>query len=220
MDRTQQPVRQAIFHAAEHLFAELGYDQTSVQLIADMAGVPVEAVGEEFGGKKRLYLEIMDNLREEGEKSFSRVIANYTPDAAGVHYLIDSTLDHFLRRPQDAGLWMQRRLQDAADLTEVEWQGSRPQFVRTLELTKSAFRPELDPGLILQEIFWSVHNFVRGGFLDEAGRSIGPEDPETVDRFRRHLHRTVDLFVREPETGEGLERQPSSRWGWPGATAP
>lgn len=196
MVRTQSPVHEAIFNAAEHLFAELGYDETSARLIADAAGVPVEAVGA-YGGKSRIYLDVMENVREQGQRTYEKFLENYTPDAEGVHRLFDSSLDHFLRRPQDAALWMQRRLQDAADLTEVELQTSRPQFVQTLELTRDVFRPDVDAGLVLQELFWSVHSFIRGGILDDEGRVVGAEDPEAVARFRRHLHRTVDLFVRE-----------------------
>lgn len=198
MSRMGIPAHEAIFSAAEHLFAELGYDQTSVQLIADAAGVPAEAVNKEFGGKKKLYLDVMENVRVEGDKAFEKLAENYTPDEGGVHYLVDRTLDHFLRRPQDAGLWMQRRMQDAADLTEVEQRGSGPQLVQALELTKSAFRPELDSGLVLQDLFWSVHAFVRGGIFDDAGTRMGPGDPEAVDRFRRHLHQMVALYTEKP----------------------
>ena len=197
MRRTGSSDREAVLGAAERLFAELGYDQTSVQLIADAADVPVEVISGEFGGRKQLYLDVMENVRVEGEKTFREVIENYTPDAAGIHRLVDSTLDHFLRRPQDAGLWMQRRLRDAADFTEVEQQGSGPQLARVLALTKSAFRPDLDAGLILQELFWSVHDFVRDGFFDDAGDQMSPEDPEAADRFRRHLHQMVDLCTGE-----------------------
>ncbi|WP_106399321.1 TetR/AcrR family transcriptional regulator [Actinocorallia populi] len=197
MSRRGDPAHQSVFNAAEHLFADLGYDQTSVQLIADAAGVPVETVGEEFGGKRQLYLDVMENVRLEGEKAFAKVVENYTPDAGGIHYLVDATLDHFLRRPQDAGLWLQRRLQDAADLTEVDQRGSGPQLARVLTLTRSAFRQDLDQGLVLQDLFWSVHDFVRGGIFDDAGERMGPEDPEAVDRFRRHLHRMVSLYTGE-----------------------
>lgn len=197
MRTTAEQVDEAIFAAAEHLFAELGYDQTSNQLIADAAGVPVEEVVR-HGGRLGLYNAVMENVREQGQRTFERFLAGYTPDAAGVHRLVDSTLDHFLRRPQDAGLWMQRRMKDAADLS-VEQRYAVPQLTEALRRTREVFRPELDATLVLQEIFWSVQNFIRGGLLDETGRVAGPDDPEAVARFRRHLHRLVDCLVREAD---------------------
>ncbi len=87
--------RQRLLDAAERLFAENGFDQTSVREITAEAGVNVAAINYHFGGKDNLYREVfhrrLANLREqrisklarllessEGSVSLDDVIATFT----------------------------------------------------------------------------------------------------------------------------------------------
>ena len=64
--------RERLLAAAERLFAEQGYDGTSVRDVTVAAGANVAAVNYHFGGKERLYMEVfgartaeMTALREQ-----------------------------------------------------------------------------------------------------------------------------------------------------------
>ncbi|HSH70021.1 MAG TPA: CerR family C-terminal domain-containing protein [Deferrisomatales bacterium] len=64
--------RARLLAAAERLFADRGYDGTSVRDVTEAAGANVAAVNYHFGGKERLYLEVfgartaeMTALREQ-----------------------------------------------------------------------------------------------------------------------------------------------------------
>jgi AcrR family transcriptional regulator len=50
--------REAIREAAERLFAERGYDRTSLRAIASAAGVDQKLVAHFFGSKQRLFVEV------------------------------------------------------------------------------------------------------------------------------------------------------------------
>jgi AcrR family transcriptional regulator len=50
--------REAIHDAAAHLFAEHGYDRTSMRAIAAAAGVDQKLVAHFFGSKQRLFVEV------------------------------------------------------------------------------------------------------------------------------------------------------------------
>ncbi|MGW5415814.1 TetR/AcrR family transcriptional regulator [Actinomadura geliboluensis] len=56
--------RQRIVDVATRLFSELGYDGTSVRLIADAMGTDPGAIVEAVGDKRALYLEVMDQAFE------------------------------------------------------------------------------------------------------------------------------------------------------------
>src|SRR6266496_1490799 len=105
-----------LLDTATGLFAELGYDQMSTQMIADTAGMAVEEVIRQTGGKRGLYVAAMRRAYEHEQIMLEQAAAEFTHDAAGVHRFLDRYLDFFATHPQYAGLWTQRRLHDAADI--------------------------------------------------------------------------------------------------------
>ncbi len=66
--RDAQRSREAILDAAERLFAERGYEATSLQLVGDFAGVSRATPGYFFGSKEGLYRAVFD-------RAFTRVDA-------------------------------------------------------------------------------------------------------------------------------------------------
>jgi TetR/AcrR family transcriptional repressor of mexJK operon len=65
----------AIMHAATDRFLERGYLGTSVDEIAAQAGVSKQTVYEHFGGKERLFSEIVVNTIDEvGQPFFDRIV--------------------------------------------------------------------------------------------------------------------------------------------------
>ncbi|MFE7316227.1 TetR/AcrR family transcriptional regulator [Streptomyces sp. NPDC057555] len=85
---TARPVAQRLLATATRLFAEQGYDRTSVQEIVDAAGVTKGALYHYFGSKEDLLREV-----------YGRVLR-----------LQQERLDHFA----DAAAPVERRLRDAA----------------------------------------------------------------------------------------------------------
>lgn len=61
-DRAQQ-----ILQAAGRLFADLGYDKTTIRLVAESAGVDPKLVMHYFGNKQRLFIATVKVPREVGK---------------------------------------------------------------------------------------------------------------------------------------------------------
>ena len=57
--------RQAILDTAARLFAERGYAQTPISLLAAEAGVAEGTIFRHFRSKDEIFLELLRNLREK-----------------------------------------------------------------------------------------------------------------------------------------------------------
>ncbi|WP_170201552.1 TetR/AcrR family transcriptional regulator [Actinocorallia herbida] len=181
--------------AAVHLFAELGFDQTSLQMVADAAGVPVAVARREFGDKTQLYMAAFRAVAINEQSVAEKISANFTYDRTGLYHLVDEVLEYALDNPDATALWMQRTMSDAADITEIEKMYFSPNFQNGRRLVARVIREDIDAEFALWTIMWCVRAFVRGGILDEQGQRVGKDDPRTMIRFRTYLHSLVDLFT-------------------------
>jgi AcrR family transcriptional regulator len=192
-----EDLRERLLDSAEGLFAQLGYDQITNQMIADTAGVSVSEITRLIGGKRDVYLAVMMRVHGEEQAFLERAAAEFTPDAAGVHRFLDQYLDFFVVHPQTAALWMQRRFQDASDIP-LEATYTYPQLILVAGLTADVIELDVDMELMLLTLVWCVHNFVQGGIPDPEGARITADDPAMLARFRAHLHRLVERMTGLP----------------------
>ncbi|GAA3068318.1 TetR/AcrR family transcriptional regulator [Streptosporangium carneum] len=195
--------RELILRVATRLFAGLGYDGTSISQIAEAAGLDVAMVSESFGNKRELYLAVMEraHLAESAglERSVAEIGAAPPEEApAALHRLVDDYIDFCARNPEVPALWVHRWLSDASDVTELEPQYVQPlvQFVADALVPITAGSPDMR--FVIWTVIWSTHAFSRGGVLDENGERRGPEDPETLRRFRAHMHKMVHCTLELP----------------------
>ncbi len=184
-----------LLRTALRLFAELGYDQTTNRMITDATGLDPSAVTDLFGGKRDLYLSVIQLVHDQEQALLERMSGAYTHDRAGVHRMVDEYFDYFLDYPQTAALWMHRRMHDASDLRHIEQFYSFPQIKAVAELTRGLFPDDVDIELIVWNIVWSVQTFVYGGVPDAHGGRLGRDDPQAVQRFRHHLHSCLDHLM-------------------------
>ncbi len=195
--------RELILRVATRLFAALGYDGTSTSQIAEAAGLDVATLGKWVGGKRELYLAVMEraHLAESAglEKSVEGITAAPPGETtAAVHRLVDDYIDFCVQNPDVTALWMHRWLSDASDVTELEQQYVQPlvQFVADALEPVTVGSPDVK--FVIWTVIWSTHAFSRGGVLDREGDRRGPDDPETLRRFRAHLHRLVHCTLNLP----------------------
>ncbi|MEU8147862.1 TetR/AcrR family transcriptional regulator [Nonomuraea sp. NPDC048901] len=194
-----------IMKVATQLFAALGFDGTSTRQIADAAGLNIATVNYHVGGKRELYLAVMERAHQAERAALEGALGRLGGDdpVTGIHRLIDDYLDFCVVHPEVPALWMHRWLSDASDLTELERHYVQPLVV----MVTDALRPSVAAGVIdnavdleyaMWSVIWCVHGFAKGGVLDEEGHRRGGSDTVALRRFRAHLHLTVHRMLGLP----------------------
>ncbi|MEV0827106.1 TetR/AcrR family transcriptional regulator [Nonomuraea rubra] len=196
----------AILKVATQLFAALGYDGTSTRQIADAAGLNIATVNYHVGGKRELYLAVMEAAHRAEKSALDRALARLQDGddpVAAIHRLADDYLDFCVTHPEVPALWMHRWLSDASDVAELERQYVQP----LLDAVSAALRPAVEAGLIAAEtdldytvwsVIWTVHGFAKGGVLDAEGRRRTAGDRAALRRFRAHLHQCLHRMLGLP----------------------
>jgi AcrR family transcriptional regulator len=188
--------RERIIGTATRLFASLGYDGTSAQMIADAAGLDVATITDLAGDKRDIYLAVMKSAYMAKRAMYDSAFAEFTPDRAGIHRLVDHLLDFSVNHPEISELWIHRWLGDAADVTEMEALYLKPILDRLTDATRSVVGTDVDLRVAWWAVIWSVRGFVVGGMLDKEGRTVRPSDPVLLRQFRPHLHQLVDRVLK------------------------
>ncbi|MER7506322.1 TetR/AcrR family transcriptional regulator [Nonomuraea pusilla] len=195
----------AILKVATTLFAALGYDGTSTRQIADAAGLNIATVNYHVGGKRELYLAVMEAAHRAEKAALDDALGRLPGgDPVGaIHRLVDDYLDFCVDNPEVPALWMHRWLSDAGDITELERQYVQPLVASVTAalapaLGSGVIDPEVDVEYAIWTVIWCVHGFAKGGVLDGDGRRRSAGDRAALRRFRAHLHRTLHLALGLP----------------------
>ncbi|GAA0551375.1 TetR/AcrR family transcriptional regulator [Actinomadura livida] len=190
--------RERILDAATRLFAALGYDGTSTRMIAEAAGLNVATVAYHVGGKRDLYVAVMERAHTAERQVLSDAVAQ-VEDAGGLLTLVDRYIDFCAEHPEVPALWMHRWLSDAADVAHLEEHYVRP----LLEMVAAAARKVVPDGVDVEYVIWTVvwctHGFGSGGVLDADGTRHGLDDPRELARFRANVRRLVATAIGLPD---------------------
>ncbi|MDL4816917.1 TetR/AcrR family transcriptional regulator [Actinomadura opuntiae] len=189
-----------IIAVATRLFAELGYDSTGIELIADAAGGGGRAAVAAAGGKNGLYRRVMDRAYRAEQEMLESALAAYTPDPAGAHRVIDLYLDFYVANPEIVALWMHRWMGDAADADGLEGDYVDPQDALVAEVVAGVVPPDVAVDLLVRTVVWCVFGFLSGGLPGARGRSE-PRRPDEIARFRTYLHVLIDRMIAPAPAG-------------------
>ena len=162
--RTDHPTRTRLLRAAVGLFAEQGYEATSVRQLCDRAGANVAAVGYHFGSKSGLYDAAIDFARAESNERNTWVALDTdrdfwsdAPPEDRLRRFVAMMLDHAL--DEEGG---------ASDLSRImihEMLDPTPAFERQIEIS-------------IERVFGALRDI-----CDElAGGGEGQGDPDTAAR--------------------------------------
>jgi len=195
--------RDRIIEAATRLFAALGYDGTSTRMIAEAAGLNVATVAYHVGGKRDLYLVVMERAHRAERQVLEKALAEITPDVEGLLTLVDRYVEFCMERPEIPALWMHRWLSDAADVAHLEDEYVRPLMEMVSEAARNVVDDRVDLDYLVWTVVWCTHGFGSGGILDQGGKRRGVDDPQAVTRFRAHMRRTVAAAIGPPAGSPG-----------------
>ncbi|MGW2309056.1 TetR/AcrR family transcriptional regulator [Actinomadura luteofluorescens] len=177
-----------LFYVAGRMLSELGYDSVTNEMIAEAAGVDLSTVTEQYGGKRDLYMAVLKRAHWQRIERLRAVEAEYTADLQGLTRLLDEYLDLCLEHPELGAFWMQRWLSDASDIPRLDAMFGGPELGRVIEMVREAVADDLDAGMIMRMLTWSILAFSQKGIVDSKGERQEPGDPATVRRFRESLH--------------------------------
>lgn len=211
---TQVDTRSRILDAAEQLFAENGFDGTSIREITRAADVNVAAVHYHFGSKEAVLRGVADRVAEPISARRSQLLADAVEDAAPGAPSVEMLLDAFIRADIEVLLDLQERGPCVARFLGRTY-GDQTEWIQVMASEQYsqavAFYPHFAaavPHLPASEIAWRMSQVVAvivNLFATWPINGIGRDAAEDL------LNRLVIFLgagLRAPTPGAGGGRQP------------
>ena len=192
-----RPTQDRILAAAEELFADAGYEGTSIRQIALRAGVPVALVSYHFGGKLGLYRRVFESHAPTlvAERRAGLALAALEPDpdrrlAAIVKAVLVPMLGlRGTEGRQSLGRLLAREVSDPRSIERgIIGDLLDPVAAAVIDLLGTTL-----PGRSAAEVHWAYQMMIgtMTFIMADAGRirriSGGACDPEDVDATIRHI---------------------------------
>ncbi|MGI5269424.1 TetR/AcrR family transcriptional regulator [Nonomuraea sp. CA-218870] len=180
---------------ATRLYAELGYDWTSMRMIADAAGVDVERLTRLVGEKPELYQEVMVRAVQAEREVMDQALRSAAPGLQGALDLVDAYLDFNVAHPEYLALWLHRWTGDATDTPDMEDLYSQPLATEVVAAVRGLLPADVNGHHLVWTIVWCVYGFLSGGMRrvspDWPQKQGEPAGPDEVEDFRAYLHTLV-----------------------------
>jgi len=186
--------RQRIVDAAGEIFAEKGFDATTVRDICQKAGANIAAVNYYFGDKQRLYVEAVIRAHRWRMERFQ--LPNWTADTRPEQKLADF-IQTFMRRvrtgPGDT--WHSRLIMreigsPTAACAELVQSSIRPQFEILIAILRELLPEETDEEKLRLTAFSIVGQCLFYHFADPVIRNLLSEDEYAaleIDKLADHI---------------------------------
>jgi len=160
-----------ILQAAEKVFAEAGFGGATMQLIADMAGLPKANLHYYFPTKESLYRQVVQNIFQDWLKAADIFDAAPGP-VEGLGAYIDAKMEISRRHPAGSKVWasevMHRApvIQDYLETTLVDWTEGRMAIInRWIDEGKMA---PVDPRHLLYMLWATTQHYADFGHQIET----------------------------------------------------
>ncbi|MHA2031371.1 MAG: TetR/AcrR family transcriptional regulator [Candidatus Kariarchaeaceae archaeon] len=156
-----QIAHKKILEAAEYLFAEKGYNGTSVNDIVEKSGQSKGAIYNHFENKERLFLALLDTQTNIGLKQLRELFSEKDSTVQKIKKVLDVTMDNSCDCPSETGR-MQIEFMIAASRIESitkEMQNRNKTiqlFITELideGIKKGEFKPEIDSKSLASLLF-------------------------------------------------------------------
>jgi AcrR family transcriptional regulator len=190
-----------VIDVASRLFAGLGYDLTSLDLIADAVGVPPAEILTLTGGKRDLYLRVMQRVFEEKKARIEAAAAGDGSGRTALHRIADAYLDYYAEHPQFLALWTHRSASDASDITDVEDRYMRPLMRLAAHRIRDEVPEDISAHALLGVVLWCINGFLGTGILAPGHGMTRADDPATLGYFRAVMHTVIDRLLTRPRPG-------------------
>ncbi len=172
----------AILQAAEKVFAEAGYGGATMQLIADMAGLPKANLHYYFPTKEALYRRVVQNIFEiwlRAADSFDQAAG----PVEGIGAYIDAKMEISRRHPDGSKVWASEVMhgapviQDYLETTLRDWTEGRAAHIRRW-IDEGRMAP-VDPRHLLYMLWATTQHYADFGHQIETlngGKALTDQD--------------------------------------------
>ncbi len=201
---SQSVTVERILNAAELLFAEHGFAETSLRSITSRAGVNLAAVNYHFGSKKALIQAVFSRYLDPFTENLTKALDDFETGKsdldleAALHMLVDQIMTVEPRTSDDLSVFMR-----LIGLAYSETQGHLKRYLNELygDVFHRYFKllAHLCPNLHLGDMFWRV-NFILGATVftmsgANALRAIAESDYGLSDDLEGILRRMVPFVA-------------------------
>lgn len=183
----RQENERLILEAAEKTFAEAGFGGATMQLIADVAGLPKANLHYYFPTKEALYRQVVQNIFQDWLKAADVFDAAPGP-VEGIGAYIDAKLEISRRHPAGSKVWasevMHRApvIQDYLETTLVEWTEGRMAVIgRWID---EGQMDEVDPRHLLYMLWATTQHYADFGHQIETLNGGAPLSGEQWDEVK------------------------------------
>lgn len=177
----RQENERLILEAAEKTFAEAGFGGATMQLIAEVAGLPKANLHYYFPTKEALYRQVVQKIFQDWLKAADVFDAAPGP-VEGIGAYIDAKLEISRRHPAGSKVWasevMHRApvIQDYLETTLVEWTEGRMAVLR--RWIDEGQMDEVDPRHLLYMLWATTQHYADFGHQIETLNGGAPLSDE------------------------------------------
>jgi len=168
---TRRATEEAILKAAETVFAEAGFGGATMQLIADVAGLPKANLHYYFDTKEALYRRVVQqifNIWLEAADGFDAA----SGPAEGIGAYIDAKMEISRRHPNGSKVWASEVMhgapviQDYLETTLRDWTEGRAKIIR--RWIAQGQMAEVDPYHLLYMLWATTQHYADFGHQIET----------------------------------------------------
>ncbi|MEZ5730940.1 MAG: TetR/AcrR family transcriptional regulator [Paracoccaceae bacterium] len=191
-DATRRENEARILAAAEKVFAEAGFGGATMQLIADMAGLPKANLHYYFATKEELYRKVVQNIFEIWLHA-ADVFDNAPGPVEGIGAYIEAKMEISRRHPEGSKVWASEVMhgapviQDYLETTLRDWTTGRSRLIQKW-IDEGKMDP-IDPEHLLYMLWATTQHYADFGHQIETlngGRKLSEKQWKAAkDSVRR-----------------------------------
>jgi TetR/AcrR family transcriptional regulator len=202
--------RDAILIEARRLFADHGYDGTSLNDIAQAVGIKRQSLLHHFSSKDTLYREVFETAMSEWIARVDEATSPDNPERAGwtlVDYVITAGFGFFKENPQFVRIARREALEGGEHLGIDLGVALRPLFQRACdyfdrEMAEGTYR-KFDTEMLMLTFYGAMLSYFSDLPFIEGLLGRDPLSEDSLEVYLRHFRRLVQATL-EPGFSEPL----------------
>ena len=192
-----------ILDAAEKVFSEAGYGGATMQLIADVAGLPKANLHYYFPTKEALYRQVVRNIFDVWLLA-AEVFESASGPAEGLGAYIDAKMEISRRHPAGSKVWasevMHRApvIQDYLETTLVDWTNNRIELIQGW--IEADLMDPIDPRHLLYMIWATTQHYADFNHQIETLNQATPLSDAQWQDAKRSVKRIILKGIGVPNS--------------------